>query len=373
MSTKNEQKKETTLKKNTTAQTAPNTDSDSIQTGIIRIHRPKRYAVISNEMLRDKQLSFAARGVLSYLFTHKHNWKMQVADLIKQSPMGRDAVYTIIRELKRFGYVRQECIRNSDGTFRWETMVYESPVATDGFSSSSAPETSPRTPSKTKPEPLTGFPQAALPEAIKPHYKKYGKEEVLSKEVLNKNLSLTHETPVESSLQAVIKREKENHKSEPTKKSVTGETAQTASLPMAQEDAIKTPDPEQKSATTVNPIVKKHARSVFPIEVIVAYVKHLQAQGEHVQNVMGLAYHIHKTTAHDALIEAHLTNKNSPQSHPLTTKRDVNCPQCFGTGIEVVTGKGARKCPRCRPKITPQGSPSGNQIQHIKLPTSHAP
>lgn len=361
------------MRKNTTTQTARNTTSDSIQTGIIRIHRPERYAVISNEVLRDKRLSFAARGVLSYLFTHKHNWKMQVTDLINQSPLGRDAVYTIIRELKRFGYIRQECIRNSDGTFRWETMVYESPVAMDDFSSSSAPETSSEILSKTKPEPLTGFPQAALPEAIKPHYKNYRKEEVLSKEVLNKTLSLTHENPVESSLQTVIEREQENRKPEPAEKTNAEKTAQIASLTTTQKGAIKTPNPEQKSATTVKPIVKKHARSVFPIEVIVAYVKHLQAQGEHVQNVMGLAYHIHKTMTHDALIEAYLTNKNSPQSHPPTTKRDVNCPQCFGTGIEVVAGNGARKCPRCRPQTAPQDSPSGNQIQHIKPTTSHAP
>lgn len=93
--------------------------------GIIRVKKDARYFVASNEPFYDKELSWEAKGVMAYLLSKPDNWVVRTRDLIRQGPAGEYKVTRILSELKKAGYIRRERYRKEDGTFEWETVVYE--------------------------------------------------------------------------------------------------------------------------------------------------------------------------------------------------------------------------------------------------------
>jgi hypothetical protein len=95
----------------------------------IRIIHDKDYTKIANAAIKDKRLSFKARGVHHLLLSYPDNWVVNMNHLIGESDRdGRDAIYSAISELKDLGYVVRRRIRKSGGMIDWETEVHELPV-----------------------------------------------------------------------------------------------------------------------------------------------------------------------------------------------------------------------------------------------------
>lgn len=65
------------------------------------------FARIHNAALRDKRLSWRARGLLGYLMSHAEGWRTSVARLVQEAPEGRDAVRAAIAELTEHGYLER--------------------------------------------------------------------------------------------------------------------------------------------------------------------------------------------------------------------------------------------------------------------------
>jgi hypothetical protein len=98
--------------------------------------RPKNhehpYAQIANSVLEDKDLSFKAKGILSYLLSRSDEWEVYQAQLADLGPDGETAVRSGIKELMKAGYLERSPRRNDDGTIaKWEYIVYESPIDGD--------------------------------------------------------------------------------------------------------------------------------------------------------------------------------------------------------------------------------------------------
>ena len=93
------------------------------------------YARISRGLLQDHNLSYEARGLAAYLLSKPTDWEIEVADLIKQSPDGRDKVYRILKELSQFGYLQKRQARTDGGKLEQvEYVLFESPALTaSGF------------------------------------------------------------------------------------------------------------------------------------------------------------------------------------------------------------------------------------------------
>lgn len=68
--------------------------------------------MVPNEAARDERLSWAARGVLTYLLSHAPGWSVTTADVTEAGPAGREAVRTAFRILETFGYIRR--VREND-------------------------------------------------------------------------------------------------------------------------------------------------------------------------------------------------------------------------------------------------------------------
>jgi hypothetical protein len=92
----------------------------------IRTRKQKSpYTSISRVLLQDPRLTFEARGLASYLLSKPDDWEIDVDALIRESPAGRDAVYTIIKELCAQGYLIREKYRLR-GQFQFRYTLYES-------------------------------------------------------------------------------------------------------------------------------------------------------------------------------------------------------------------------------------------------------
>jgi hypothetical protein len=70
------------------------------------------FASTPNEAARDARLSWAARGILTYLLSHRPGWSVTTADVEAAGPQGREAVRRAFRELEAAGYIRR--IREQD-------------------------------------------------------------------------------------------------------------------------------------------------------------------------------------------------------------------------------------------------------------------
>jgi hypothetical protein len=107
--------------------------------------RQKPYAQLGNGMLRDKRLSFEARGALAFILSFPSNWQFALAWFCRDQGIGRDRARRIIREHVTTGY----CVRTQERTpsGSWGSITY---TFTD------------------EPTPLTEKPSAADPPPVNP-------------------------------------------------------------------------------------------------------------------------------------------------------------------------------------------------------------
>ena len=95
---------------------------------IKRIQKSKNYSIISNEILRRKDLSLKAKGLMSLILSLPDSWDLTVNGLVEIIKESKNTVYSILKELNGFGYVERNRITDSTGkVIKWELIVYESP------------------------------------------------------------------------------------------------------------------------------------------------------------------------------------------------------------------------------------------------------
>lgn len=128
---------------------------------LIIVEVQDKYSSISNRVSRDSRLSWGARGILVYLLSLPADWKVTVPHLVKQSSLGRDGVYKLLKELEVCGYLQRLRIRDeSTGQFRYFSRVTDSPKQhADNSPLPALPDTA---------SPDTGSPDTASPDTVNP-------------------------------------------------------------------------------------------------------------------------------------------------------------------------------------------------------------
>lgn len=95
---------------------------------IKRAPRPQsHYTIISNDVLRDEQLSFRARGILASILSRPDNWRTDSESLAKESKEGRTAILTALKELEQVGYLQRKKYQNDKGHWVTESLVFDRP------------------------------------------------------------------------------------------------------------------------------------------------------------------------------------------------------------------------------------------------------
>ena len=126
---------------------------------VFRVEKNKNYTVMANYHLRDKRLSFRARGLLSTILSLPDDWDYSVKGLVTLAKDGFDSVKTTLKELEETGYLVRKRDRNYHGQLsKMIYTIYEEPQLTEG-------------------SPTEGIPTQVKPTEAEPHQ--------LSKDITN--------------------------------------------------------------------------------------------------------------------------------------------------------------------------------------------
>ena len=129
------------------------------------VHKRKlrdNYATIPNAILRNKSLSFKARGILCMMLSHTEEWEMTMEQLVQLGTEGREAVRSAMWEIEAAGYVTRKQMVSPDKSFDGMMWTwYDEPVPV-------GKRTAPPKRKSADGEPTDGFPSAGNPPTALP-------------------------------------------------------------------------------------------------------------------------------------------------------------------------------------------------------------
>ena len=100
---------------------------------VFRINKTKNYTVMSNYHLQDRNISFKAKGLLSYMLSLPDNWNYSVNGLSCVSMEGNKAIKSILKELENNNYLVRARKQGLRGKFYYEYNIYEVPYTQKGM------------------------------------------------------------------------------------------------------------------------------------------------------------------------------------------------------------------------------------------------
>ena len=72
---------------------------------VFKIEKNKDYTIMSNYHLRDRELSYKAKGLLSFMLSLPEDWDYSINGLVSISKEEVKAIRNILQELQRYGYL----------------------------------------------------------------------------------------------------------------------------------------------------------------------------------------------------------------------------------------------------------------------------
>jgi hypothetical protein len=95
---------------------------------IRRSERREHYVSINQIVFDDERIDHKGLGVLTYLLSKPDNWRTNSHQLATRFHCNVNTIKRILRDLENLGYLLREKRQSSDGTFFWESTVFESPL-----------------------------------------------------------------------------------------------------------------------------------------------------------------------------------------------------------------------------------------------------
>jgi hypothetical protein len=84
------------------------------QTEIVRVLKSKNFTVIDNRYLRRNDLSWKAKGILTYILSLPDDWVINLGEIEKHSTEGKTAFRSGWNELKNKGYVERYAVKDKE-------------------------------------------------------------------------------------------------------------------------------------------------------------------------------------------------------------------------------------------------------------------
>ena len=94
---------------------------------VFRIKKTQDYTVMSNYHLRDKNLSFKAKGMLSFMLSLPDDWDYSLNGLTTISKEGIKAIRNILQELEEQKYLQRVLSRKENGHYDYDYYIFEQP------------------------------------------------------------------------------------------------------------------------------------------------------------------------------------------------------------------------------------------------------
>ncbi|MBO5095696.1 MAG: hypothetical protein J6D28_06395 [Bacilli bacterium] len=95
---------------------------------VFKIEKQKNYTVMSNYHLQDRNLSYKAKGLLSFMLSLPEDWDYSMKGLVAVSKENIKAIRTILNELKEHGYLEIVQTRGEKGYYKYEYIIREIPI-----------------------------------------------------------------------------------------------------------------------------------------------------------------------------------------------------------------------------------------------------
>ncbi len=94
---------------------------------VFKIEKNKDFTIMSNYHLRDRNLSFKAKGLLSFMLSLPPDWDYSLKGLCAISKENKDAIRSTLKELQNNHYLIIEKVRGNKGYFEYNYLIYEKP------------------------------------------------------------------------------------------------------------------------------------------------------------------------------------------------------------------------------------------------------
>ena len=107
---------------------------------VFKIEKTKDFTVMSNYHLRDKNLRYKAKGLLSFMLSLPEDWYYSLKGLCSISKENRDATRSTLKELQQNHYLEIEKVRGDKGYFEYNYLIYEKPNYIDIDNKKSSPD-----------------------------------------------------------------------------------------------------------------------------------------------------------------------------------------------------------------------------------------
>ena len=91
------------------------------------IENDDSFTVVTNNILRNKELSMSAKGLLCTIFSLPPEWDYSFNGLVSICKEGKAAVRNAINELKEAKYIKISQFRNEKGYYQYKYTVYRKP------------------------------------------------------------------------------------------------------------------------------------------------------------------------------------------------------------------------------------------------------
>ena len=92
---------------------------------VIRIQKTDNYSVISNEHLRNKDLSLKAKGLMTLMLSLPPQWDFSIGGLVAICKESHTSIRSAIKELEENRYLIRERKNNEKGYFVYEYTLFE--------------------------------------------------------------------------------------------------------------------------------------------------------------------------------------------------------------------------------------------------------
>lgn len=95
-----------------------------------RVNKTKKYTVMSNTHLREKNMTLRAKGLLSVMLSLPESWDYSIAGLAAMNAESENIIKQSLDELKRFGYLAVTKLtprQTESGRYEYIYDIYEQP------------------------------------------------------------------------------------------------------------------------------------------------------------------------------------------------------------------------------------------------------
>lgn len=94
---------------------------------IFRINKNKNYTVMSNYHLKDANMSFKAKGLLSMMLSLPDDWDYSIKGIVSISKENKTSIQSTLKELEENKYLKRTKKQNEKGQFEYIYDIYEKP------------------------------------------------------------------------------------------------------------------------------------------------------------------------------------------------------------------------------------------------------